>query len=187
MLVYLKVNDGRIRMIISVCILEPRGLLRFLQFLFAIFAFATACNGGSDFSFKDTKDTVIISASWSYPYHLEDTPLNTNLNKSQNTLSQSNSIKPSAEFFVFTGVTAMLLALALIVLYVFADRLYRNDERLPIIDLIITLIWTFFWITASSAWAQGVSNLRLQTSIEYIQKIVTDCENTNQCNKWECK
>lgn len=130
---------------------------------------------------------MIISASWSYPYHLEDTPLKTDLNQTQETLSQSNDIKPSVEFFVFTGVTSMLITLALLVIYVFADRLYRNDERVPIIDFIITLIWTIFWIAGSSAWGQGVTNLRSQTSINYIKDLVTDCKNSNLCDKWECK
>ena len=130
---------------------------------------------------------MIISASWSYPYHLEDTQLKTDLNQTQDYLSQSNDIKPSVEFFVFTGVTSMLLTLALLVIYVFADRLYRNDERIPIIDFIITLIWTIFWIAGSSAWGQGVTNLRSQTSIDYIKDLVTNCNTPNLCNKWECK
>lgn len=184
---YLKVENILLKRKSLSIFVEPRGLLRFLQFLFAIFAFATACNGSSSLSFKDNANKEIISASWSYPYHLSETPLKTDLNQTQETLSQSNDIKPSAEFFVFTGVTSMLLTLAMIVAYVLADRVYRNDERLPIIDLIITLIWAFFWIVGSSAWAQGVSNLRLQTSIEHIKHIVTNCKDSNVCDNWESK
>lgn len=130
---------------------------------------------------------MVISASWSYPYHLEDTPLKTDYNQTQEYLSQSNDIKPSAEFFVFTGVTSMLIALALLVIYAFADQLYRNNERIPIIDFILTLIWTFFWIVGSSAWGQGVTNLRSQTSIDHIKRVVTDCKSSELCDKWECK
>ncbi len=166
---------------------EPRGLIRLLQFIFAIFAFATACNGGSDLSISDNNNNQIITASWSYPYDLSTTPIETNLTELQNDLSQSNDIKPSAQFFVFTGVTAMLLALGFTILYVFMDLQYRNDERLPIGDLIVTLIWTIFWIAGSSAWAQGVTNLRSQTSINYVTSLVADCANNTLCVNSACK
>jgi len=75
----------------------------------------------------------------------------------------------------------MLLSLGFLVLYIFMDRLYRNDERFPIIDFLITLIWTIFWIAGSSAWAQGVSNIRFQTSTDYVIGLVPDCANGQIC------
>lgn len=183
--------------------LEPRGLIRLLQFIFAIFAFATACNGGSDLQIGDSIKADRITASWSYPYHLSDTPINTDLAKNQSSLSSSNSIKPSAEFFVFTGVTSMLLSFAFLIIYVLLDRQYRNDERFPTIDFLITLIWTIFWIAGSSAWGQGTTDIRSQTSIDYVTGLVTGCTNTTTitntttnttatttayyCSVYECK
>ena len=67
----------------------------------------------------------------------------------------------------------MLLSLAFAVGYVLLDRQYRNDERFPTVDLIITIIWTIFWIAGSSAWAQGVSNIRSQTSFNYVSQLHT--------------
>jgi len=125
-------------------------------------------------------NNVQASASWSYAYSLTDTPLNTNTNLSetQGSLSLSNDIRPSAQFFVFTGVTSMLISLGFTILYVFMDLQYRNDERFPIIDLIITLIWTIFWIASSSAWAQGVTNLRSDTSCDYVLSLLPGCNST---------
>ena len=168
--------------------LEPRGLIRLLQFIFAIFAFATACNGGSDLLLSNgSKEQVRVE--WSYPYNLQQASITTGLNKSQPYLSKSNSIKPSAEFFVFTGVTSMLITLAFLIIYVLCDRQYRNDERLPMIDFLLTIIWTVFWIAGSSAWGQGVSDLRHQTSTDYVTRIVTGCKSngTDICSQYECK
>jgi hypothetical protein len=162
---------------------EPRGLIRLLQFIFAIFAFATACNGSSSLLITQGTNNDAIDASWSYPYHLEDTPIGGSLNTSQNTLSNANDIKPSAEFFVFTGVTSMLLALAFAVIYVLLDRQYRNDERFPIIDLVVTLIWTVFWIAGSAAWAQGVSNIRSQTDWKNVADRSRICPDYSQCTQ----
>ncbi|UJR09347.1 hypothetical protein I4U23_013590 [Adineta vaga] len=151
---------------------EPRGFIRLLQFIFAIFAFATACNGSSSLTIGATGQND-GRAEWSYPYNLKD--LSISVGNSSTTLSTTNDIKPSAEFFVFTGVTSMLLSLAFTAMYVLMDRQYRNDERFPIIDLIITVIWTIFWIAGSSAWAQGVTNIRAQTSYDNILKLLPYC------------
>lgn len=174
------------RTFVNFYIPEPRGLIRILQFIFAIFAFSTASGGGSSLSIGYNNTNNAITASWSYPFALHETKINTNLPKTQDTLSLSNSIKPSAEFFVFTGVTSMLISLAFIAGYVVLDRQYRNDERLPVVDFVITLIWTFFWIVGSSAWGQGVSNIRTQTSSEYIISLISSCS-TLACAETDSK
>lgn len=160
---------------------EPRGAIRLLQFIFAIFAFATASSGGSSLSIRKPNVTDAITVTWSYPYDLQSTPILTSLSKTREFLSLANDIKPSAEFFVFTGVTSMLISLALAIVYVFLDRQYRNDERYPIGDFLLTLIWTIFWIAGSSAWAQGVSNIRSQTSTDYVMKLVPACNVDPKC------
>ncbi|CAF0746768.1 unnamed protein product [Didymodactylos carnosus] len=127
---------------------EPRGLIRLLEFIFAIFAFATAVNGASRLIINAPTPSEQLSAAWSYPYSLSDVVI-TGTNTSER-LSDSNGIKPSAEFFVFTGVTSFLLSLAACIMYVFFDVKYRQDERLPLLDLLITVLWTIFWIAGSS-------------------------------------
>ncbi|CAF1390106.1 unnamed protein product [Adineta ricciae] len=125
---------------------EPRGLIRLLQFLFAIFAFATACNGSSSLVIQYSS-TKTAQADWSYPYNLQNSDI----------------------------TIAMLLSLAFAVMYVLMDRQYRNDERFPIIDLVITVIWTIFWIAGSSAWAQGVTNIRSLTSYDNVVQQFPAC------------
>ena len=123
-----------------------------------------------------------LMASWSYPYNLKDTPIYFSTNNSKaSTVSDSNNVKPSAEFFVFTGVTSMLWALAMAILYVVMDQQYRNNDRLPLADFIVTIIWTIFWLVGSSAWAQGVSKLRSQTQWENIADRAGACRGANTC------
>lgn len=81
----------------------------------------------------------------------------------------------------------MLLALGFTILYVFMDLQYRNDERLPVGELIITLIWTIFWIAGSSAWALGVTNIRSQTSTDYVINLVSNNCGTTTCTVTACK
>ena len=128
-----------------------------------------------------------ISASWSYPYNLKTAPIKIVANDSSlNTISIANDVKPAAEFFVFTGVTSMLLSLGFVILYVLMDRNYRSDERFPLIDFIVTAIWSIFWIAGSSAWAKGVSNIRSQTNWENVARRSQVCPNIVDCHKSNC-
>ena len=165
-------------------VLEPRGLIRLLQFIFAIFAFATACTGSSSVSIRyKGPPEGNINTSWSYPYNLKDAKIQTP-NDTGRTVSDSNDIKSSAEFFVFTGVTSMLLTLVFLIIYIFLDQRYRNDSRIPLVDFTITIIWTIFWLAGSSAWAQGVSNIRSQTSWGNVAQRSNFCSTDNQlCNE----
>ncbi|CAF2169872.1 unnamed protein product [Rotaria magnacalcarata] len=161
---------------------EPRGLIRALQFIFAIFAFAIACSGSSSATFSLAKGNDSIQASWSYPYDLKNSPMIINsTNNLQQTISDSNSAKPSAEFFVFIGVTSMLLSLAFCIIYIFFDRPYRNDWRFSMIDFVITIIWSIFWIAGSAAWAKGVSDIRSQTSLNALVNRSALCDPISDC------
>lgn len=133
-----------------------------------------------------TNAGTTAATSWSYPYNLKGAQIQLN-NGSGSSVSGANDIKPSAEFFVFVGVMAMLFSLAFLIVYVVLDRQYRNDERFPIVDLFITLIWTIFWFASSSAWAKGVSNIRSQTSTEAIGKRSNICPNTPDCQEVQSK
>jgi len=135
-----------------------------------------------------------ITASWSYPFNLQSSSIiYTPNNTAVNTISTSNDAKPAAVFFLFTGVTSMLLALAYMVLYVAMAEQYRNNELLPIIDFTVTMIWTIFWISGSSAWAQGVSNIRSQTALQNIGQRSGFCPAPGQaqgpspCTQANCK
>ncbi|CAF1328891.1 unnamed protein product [Rotaria magnacalcarata] len=162
---------------------EPRGLIRLLQFIFAIFAFATACNGSSYLSIQQGSNSNAASVTWSYPYDLRGSQIVGALANDPIYLSESNSIRPSAEFFVFTGVTSMLLALGFLVIYIVLDRQFRYNDRIPIVDFVVTIIWAIFWIAGSSAWAQGVSNLRIQTSFNYVSSLLGGCTSTSVCQQ----
>ncbi|UJR36790.1 hypothetical protein I4U23_029503 [Adineta vaga] len=161
---------------------EPRGLIRLFQIIFAILAFATACNGRSSMSLDFGGKSDVITSSWSYPYKLSDSDIVFASNGSTiNTISSSNDPKPAAEFFLFTSVTAMLLAIAFTFTYVFLNQQYRNNELFPTLDFFITLLWTIFWLAASSAWAQGVTNIRSQTGSDNIRQRSGICPSSSVC------
>ncbi|CAF0798219.1 unnamed protein product [Adineta ricciae] len=160
---------------------EPRGLIRLFQIIFAILAFATACNGRSSTTLDYGGKDDVIASSWSYPYRLSRSAIVLNNGTILGTLSTSNDPKPPAEFFLFTSVMAMLLALTFTFTYVFLNSLYRNNDLFPTLDFFITFIWTIFWLAGSSAWAQGVTNIRSLTDFDNIRQRSGICPSSTIC------
>lgn len=142
---------------------EPRGFIKPLQWILSIFAFATTCSVETQTGFsvscpKLEEYTYPIS----YPFVLDlsvSVPM-CDSNIVPNVASFTYSGKSSSEFYVFIGVMAFLYCLAALVVYVFFDEVYRKNTRLTIIDFIVTAVFALMWLISSSAWAQGVTDLK---------------------------
>lgn len=159
-------SDWRIR-----ALLEPRGFIRFIEFILAIVAFATTGGFSTHFAFmlkcpNGTK-TIVNSVTVSYPFRLSAQPVSFHFcNGTVGTTTMNGNFAPSAEWFVFVGVTAFLFSLASMIFYVMFDAKVRasNDKMVTIGDLAVTVLYAFFWLTAASAWAWGLSQVKYWTS-----------------------
>jgi len=163
---------------------EPKGFLKLLQWLFAICAFATTVNFTTTFQFlasvkctpgSDVFAKVTVTQAVEYPFDLDqpfhskrinmgEYPECKNITGATATNLEVNfvsNVKTDAEFFVTTGVLCFLYATALIGVYAFADNLYNDNTNAPVIDFVFTVIFAVFWLSGSSAWAKGLSDLRV--------------------------
>ena len=173
-------------------LLEPRGFIRLLEMIMAIVAFATTGGYSGYLTFHVNCNTSFIqsfSAPISYPFRLDANPISVGCNSSDTTRIQMNGdLSPSAEWFVFVGVTAFLYALASIVFYVIFDAKVRTThERLVTIgDLVGTVLYAFFWLTAASAWAWGLNEVKYWSGQEQFLQIpalhaLCNAGGTNRC------
>ncbi|XP_078597293.1 synaptophysin-like isoform X4 [Branchiostoma floridae x Branchiostoma japonicum] len=147
---------------------EPRGFLKLLQFIFAIFAFATASGGGSHFQFSVTcnsSDPKMVDIYYSYPYKLEDVPVMNAFctNKTQTVYPLVGNENSSAEYFVTIGVFAFLYSLVALTIYVFVEGQFGDKNLWSKADLFITTAFAIFWFTSSSAWAAAVADIKWST------------------------
>ncbi|XP_076363655.1 synaptophysin-like isoform X2 [Tachypleus tridentatus] len=165
---------------------EPLGLIRAIQFILSIFAFATTADfkSHSSFGISCNKSAEIkqVDLIFKYPFRLSDIPLSVTMcdgNKTAETLVWDFS--SSAEYFVATGVLAFLFSLSALIMYIFFWSLYSNKQFLPIFDLAVSLVLTIFWLAASSAWASGVSYLKYYTNPDHFMKLITVCNDVGEC------
>jgi len=166
---------------------EPRGFMRCLQCFFAMVAFAACANWSLSNSWtvecvSSTIGPFKSANTFSYPFRLDHDssvvrvsclPSNQSLPaacKSKTDSPSSNftivrqpgDFKSDAEFFVFTGVVAFLASIGSIVVYVFFSGLYMGEEKkFPFYDFCLTVMIAVFWLSASAAWANGISGLKL--------------------------
>ncbi|GCC37199.1 synaptophysin-like protein 2 [Chiloscyllium punctatum] len=161
---------------------EPLGFIKVLQWVFAIFAFAT-CGGYAGTSVASVKcqdgKKDLISVHFSYPFRLNQisykalTCKNDSVHETLNLLGDFSS---PPEFFVTIGVFTFLYCTAALVIYVGYQSLYQQNKYLPIADFVVTALFAFLWLVSSSAWAQGLSDVKNATKPTAIIHPISACQ-----------
>ncbi|XP_053325330.1 synaptoporin isoform X2 [Spea bombifrons] len=157
--------------------------------LFAIFAFAT-CGGYSgelrvsvDCANK-TQSDLSIDIAIAYPFRLHQVNFEapTCDGKRPESISLSGDFSSPAEFFVTIAVFAFLYSLAATVVYIFFQNKYRENNRGPLIDFIVTVVFSFMWLVSSSAWAKALSDVKVATDPDEVLLLISACkQRANKC------
>jgi len=163
---------------------EPRGFIRIIQWFLAIIAFATCCSYTGAFKFtysclkagddEDNRVSVTQRVEISYPFDLAKSNkdfhiVDTTDCQTNHTVTPPGDVSPSASWFVFVGVLCFLYTMMALAYYIFIEPTMRVDDEIPAlnnVDMVITGVTVFLWLTAASslAWAKG--QLDKITSVE---------------------
>ncbi|CAG5134027.1 unnamed protein product, partial [Candidula unifasciata] len=156
----------------------------------SIFAFATTTSHETSTAFTVNCNGTAknVHYSYGYPYDLEDICIPTPIcspNKTDNFCLLAGA-KSSAEFYVFVGVIVFLYCIGALVLYIVFDDSYRKNNRLIVADFAISIVLALLWIISSSAWAAGVSDVKMYTDpadggIYGSDSKVPDCRTAKDC------
>ncbi|XP_062978134.1 synaptoporin isoform X1 [Elgaria multicarinata webbii] len=167
---------------------EPLAFLRVLEWLFAIFAFATCggYSGGLRLSVdcaNKTQSNLSIDIAFAYPFRLYQVNFDVpTCEGKREKLSLIGDFSSSAEFFVTIAVFAFLYSLAATVVYIFFQNKYRENNRGPLIDFIVTVVFSFLWLVGSSAWAKGLSDVKVATDPDEVLLLMSACkQQSNKC------
>ncbi|KAK9406028.1 synaptoporin [Crotalus adamanteus] len=156
--------------------------------LFAVFAFATCggYSGGLRLSVdcaNRTQSDRSIDIAFAYPFRLYQVKFDApTCEGRQEKLSLIGDFSSSAEFFVTIAVFAFLYSLAATVVYIFFQNKYRENNRGPLIDFVVTVVFSFMWLVGSSAWAKGLSDVKVATNPDEVFLLMSACkQQSNKC------
>ncbi|XP_031800174.1 synaptophysin isoform X1 [Sarcophilus harrisii] len=156
---------------------EPLGFLKLLEWVFAIFAFATCGSYTGELKLSvecanRSESQLSIDVEFAYPFRLHqvyfDAP--TCQNAGSKKVFLVGDYSSSAEFFVTVAVFAFLYSTGALATYIFLQDKYRENNKGPMIDFLVTAAFAFLWLVSSSAWAKGLSDVKMATDPENIIK-----------------
>ncbi|XP_072026163.1 synaptophysin-like [Amphiura filiformis] len=156
---------------------EPRGFLRIIEFFLAIFMFATTA-GFSDsmkYSVQCSIDPPINEeVPYSYPFKLytykyPSSYCTSGLTTPPRLNAATAEPEGSARFFVCIGVLAMLYCAVVLVWYVFLEVKFLHLEIVPLVDTMVTAVFSLLFFIASCAWAAGVGDVKWWTTFSNVR------------------
>lgn len=160
---------------------EPIGFIRVIEWVFAIFAFATTggYSGTTSLTVECPEEvSKDVTAVFGYPFRLSAYPYT--IPSCDQVMSPEmylqGDFSSSAEFFVCVGVFAFLYSTATLILYLGFQNVYRQTSRGPMIDLFVTASFAFLWLVSSSAWGKGLTDIKLATSPEHLLETCSLCK-----------
>uniref|UniRef100_A0A8C1TFF5 Synaptoporin n=2 Tax=Cyprinus carpio TaxID=7962 RepID=A0A8C1TFF5_CYPCA len=148
--------------------------------LFAVLAFAT-CGGYSGQimvkveCFDKTQNN--ISISFNYPFRLQEVHFSALLCEGprKETLFLEGDYASSAQFFVTVSVLAFLYSLLATIVYFFYQNKYREKNRGPVVDFLVTLVFSSLWLVSSISWAKTLSGVKTVTDVHQILLLLSAC------------
>ncbi|KAJ8259259.1 hypothetical protein COCON_G00182710 [Conger conger] len=170
---------------------QPLGFIKILQWIFAIFAFATCGSYSGMFKMSvecknRTESDLNIEVEFQYPFRLHqvyfDAP--TCKGRNQERLFLTGDYSSSAEFFVTIGVFSFLYSMAALAVYFFCLEKYRENNKGAQIDFGVTCVFTFMWLVSAAAWAKGLSDVKTATNPDRVITLISACEDIeNRCKE----
>uniref|UniRef100_A0A3P8SZ78 Synaptoporin b n=1 Tax=Amphiprion percula TaxID=161767 RepID=A0A3P8SZ78_AMPPE len=161
--------------------------------IFAICAFATCGGYYGHLQVKvDCADrrqsNLSINIDFGYPFRLHQVHFKAPLCdvKREEILFLDGDFSSAAQFFVTVGVFAFLYSLLATIVYVFYQNKYLKHNRGPLVDFVVTVIFSFMWLVSSCCWAKALSDIKTATNPTQVLLLMSACRaQENKCSVTE--
>ncbi|XP_005724529.1 synaptoporin b [Pundamilia nyererei] len=161
--------------------------------IFAICAFATCGGYYGHLQVKvDCADrrqnNRSINIDFGYPFRLQQVHFKAPLCKENRDeiIFLEGDFSSAAQYFTTVGVFAFLYSLLATIVYVFYQNKYLKNNRGPLVDFVVTIIFSFMWLVSSCCWAKTLSDIKTVTNPTQVLLLITSCRaQENKCTATE--
>ncbi|XP_009079381.1 PREDICTED: synaptophysin-like protein 1 [Acanthisitta chloris] len=159
-------------------LLEPLGFVKVLEWIFAIFAFAT-CGGfqGETTLLVSCKGVVneTVTAAFAYPFRLDtvvfSAPDPKGCGGTWTDVYLVGNFSSSAQFFVALAVLVFLYCIAALAVYVGYNHVYQENNKFPQTDFAISALTAFLWLVSTFVWAKALADIKVSTGASIVPGI----------------
>ncbi|NWV40525.1 SYPL1 protein, partial [Grantiella picta] len=159
-------------------LLEPLGFVKVLEWVLAIFAFAT-CGGfqGETTLLVSCKGVVnkTITAAFAYPFRLNTVVFSAPDPKAcGDTWTDAHLVgnfSSSAQFFVTLAALVFLYCITALVVYTGYNHVYQQNNKFPLTDLTVSVLTAFLWLVSTFVWAKALADIKVSTGATIIPGI----------------
>ncbi|XP_054473680.1 synaptoporin b [Anoplopoma fimbria] len=157
--------------------------------IFAICAFATCGGYYGHLQVKvDCADrrqsNLSINIDFGYPFRLQEVHFKAPLCEAEReeVIFLDGNFSSSAQFFLTVGVFAFLYSLLATIVYVFYQNKYLRNNRGPLVDFVVTVIFSITWLVSSCFWAKTLSDIKTATNPTQVLLLMSACRaQENKC------
>ncbi|KAM4613003.1 synaptoporin b [Polymixia lowei] len=157
--------------------------------IFAICAFATCGGYVGHLRVKvDCADrrqsNLSINIDFAYPFRLQQVHFKAPLceKNKQEILFLEGDFSSAAQFYMIVGVFAFLYSLLATIVYIFYQNKYRENNRGPLVDFVVTLVFSFMWLVSTCFWAKGLYDIKKATDPTLVLLLISACRaQENRC------
>ncbi|CAL9704811.1 unnamed protein product [Knipowitschia caucasica] len=150
--------------------------------IFAVCAFATCGGYYGQLQVKvdcaqQRQSNHTINIDFGYPFRLQQVHFRAPLceAKRHEVYFLDGDMSLSAQFFVMVGVLAFLYSLLATVVYVFYQNSYLRNNRGPLVDFVVTVVFSSLWLMSSCCWAKALSNIKHATNPTQMLLLISAC------------
>ncbi|KAM8914557.1 synaptoporin b [Spinachia spinachia] len=157
--------------------------------IFAICAFAT-CGGyyghlqvKVDCADRSQSNTS-INIDFGYPFRLHEVHFKAPVCEArrEEVIFLDGNFSSSAQFFLTVGVFAFLYSLLATIVYVFYQKKYLRNNRGPLVDFVVSVIFSSMWLVSSCCWAKTLSDIKTATNPTQVLLLISACRTQeNKC------
>uniref|UniRef100_A0A3Q2FPU0 Synaptoporin b n=1 Tax=Cyprinodon variegatus TaxID=28743 RepID=A0A3Q2FPU0_CYPVA len=157
--------------------------------IFAICAFATCGGYHGHLQIKvdcaaRIQNNLSINIDFGYPFRLQQVHFRAPLCEAmrEEVVFLNGDFSAAAQFFVTVGVLAFLYSLLATVVYVFYQNKYLKNNRGPLVDFLVTVIFSLTWLLSSCSWAKSLNDIKTATNPTEMLLLIAACrEKGNRC------